>query len=820
MMKNRFLALLLALALALSVPMAFGEAALTAEEAEAPALLSEGALPEGAQSEGPADADAPEDVAAENAEAHVEEMSEFQLDVPVTEEPAGEATEEAADIDGAPEADVVDIEAEDADAEVAEEETYALPVREEGDYVAAAPAVDDRELYDAYAWQLLDGAESDAQLVAKDSGSKLTGLARRVYDKLAPMIRQVAAGSRSSASFSVSLKGLTYSFTPAQLGFSDYMVYGAPPEDAFEVFQDLMMEQVHYAFDALFSDMPYEMYWFNCYSDLGGGYRVQYTPYYSYKGSRWLKIYLSGSLTIKCTVDVNYGSGYTVNTKAAKAAVNAANNAKAIVSRYASVSDYEKLLGYMREIQSLSDYNHDAADHFETGINYVDPWQMIWVFDGDPTTKVVCEGYSKAFRYLCDRTKFNGTVSGYCVSGNMYWYSGGVRQGGAHMWNIVAMDNRKLYLVDVTNCNPATNDLFMVGASGNVGSGYSVAGLYYYYDDETRNVYRDAELRLSSVKYLEDDRTPVNIVKQGLSTVTVGVGEKLALTPNVNCIRFTSSNKKIATVSASGEIKGVKKGTATITVTSEDYLTETVTVKVKKAPKKVKLAKKLTLGTGQSKTLKATLSPGSSHTSYTWTSSNTAVATVVDGVVTAHAQGKATITVRTHNKKTAKCTVTVKDPEWVKPGAPRTVLGLGETVKATATLSKGSASQIAWSVVSGNAVTVDAAGNITATSLGEGVVRATAESGGAFGELKISVLPLPETIALRSTAMTLKKGKSRSIIVDLPEGTAGACTFTSSNPKVAKVSAAGKVTAKKKGKATITVTCFGGATATCVVTVK
>lgn len=28
--------------------------------------------------------------------------------------------------------------------------------------------------------------------------------------------------------------------------------------------------------------------------------------------------------------------------------------------------------------------------------------ELIWVFDGDSSTNVVCEGYAKAFQYLCD----------------------------------------------------------------------------------------------------------------------------------------------------------------------------------------------------------------------------------------------------------------------------------------------------------------------------------------------------------------------------------------------------------------------------------
>ena len=45
----------------------------------------------------------------------------------------------------------------------------------------------------------------------------------------------------------------------------------------------------------------------------------------------------------------------------------------------------------------------DAAADDSTNTPYGDPWQLISVFDSDPNTNVVCEGYSKAFKYLVDR---------------------------------------------------------------------------------------------------------------------------------------------------------------------------------------------------------------------------------------------------------------------------------------------------------------------------------------------------------------------------------------------------------------------------------
>lgn len=81
----------------------------------------------------------------------------------------------------------------------------------------------------------------------------------------------------------------------------------------------------------------------------------------------------------------------------------------------------------------------------------------------------------------------------------------------------------------------------------------------------------------------------------------------------------------------------------------------------------------LDLTVGGNATLTATVTPDdATNKGVTWTSSNEDVATVENGVVTAHAVGTATITVKSadNNTKSATCTVAVTAPDGKTEAAP------------------------------------------------------------------------------------------------------------------------------------------------------
>ena len=307
----------------------------------------------------------------------------------------------------------------------------------------AAARQESTELLEGYFYQLAgmditDYRGSTNGIVTKpkySAGDNLTTSERQVYNAMKPEIIKVANGQRSGTRFSV----------PTSLS--------AP--------------SVRRVVTALMMDLPYEMYWFG--KSLSGS--LAYSGY---------------TISLKVARDFRGSNEYTTNIPNVP---NAVRVAKSVVSSNGGKGDYEKLEAYKDYICAHNTYNSAAASGQYDGNN---PWELLWVFDNDPSTNVVCEGYSKAFKYLCDLTKeqygWYGSVEARLTTGSA---------GGPHMWNTVSFHGGN-YLVDVTNCDGGF-DLFMRGATRQTaGSSYRIDNIYYTLDDDTRSVYTRTELTLSS----------------------------------------------------------------------------------------------------------------------------------------------------------------------------------------------------------------------------------------------------------------------------------------------------------------------------------
>lgn len=126
---------------------------------------------------------------------------------------------------------------------------------------------------------------------------------------------------------------------------------------------------------------------------------------------------------------------YSYNLTAAQCA----ETMKTIEKNTASVIAEAKTLGtdYDR-IKLFHDWIINRTDYIANGEKYT------WRLDGPIIyAKSVCEGYSKAFSYLCQSVG----IECICISGT--------GNGGGHMWNMVKVDG-KWYHIDVTWDDPLT----------------------------------------------------------------------------------------------------------------------------------------------------------------------------------------------------------------------------------------------------------------------------------------------------------------------------------------------------------------------------
>lgn len=250
----------------------------------------------------------------------------------------------------------------------------------------------------------------------------------------------------------------------------------------------------------------------------------------------------------------------------------------------------------------------------------------------------------------------------------------------------------------------------------------------------------------------------------------------------------------------------------------------TKTVGEKLTPTVKLTATKLALKTKQSVTVRATgLAKGDYVKS--WTSSKKSVATVdKNGKITATSkEGTAVITVTLASGKTAKVTVTVKMIRTTKlTKVPKTLsltTGKKYTLKPVVTPSN-SQEKITYKSSNTKIATVSSTGVITAKKVGK--VTITVQSGKQKATVTLTVKKAPVLKAIKNVPpkKTITKGKTYTLKPQLyPSGAIAKITYTTSNKSVATVDSKGKITAKKKGTAVITVKA-GKFTAKCKVTVK
>ena len=326
------------------------------------------------------------------------------------------------------------------------------------------------------------------------------------------------------------------------------------------------------------------------------------------------------------------------------------------------------------------------------------------------------------------------------------------------------------------------------------------------------------------------------------ATLTATVAPKDATNP---ALTWTSSNTAVATVD-NGVVTPKGVGTCTISATTTDgtEITATCDVTVTQTVKATSITLDITslpfdLLDAQPATLTATVNPSNTtNAEVAWSSSNEAVATVADGVVTPKGVGTCTITAATTDgtNLSASCGVTVTETVLVKSinlSEVSHVFGKGnyEPIQLTATVMPENATnkEVYWSSSNETVATVNEDGVVTPLKEGYCNIKAvSAENAEVYTMCYVQVLDvvLVKEITLSESTLNFNLWNPESIqltaTVSPSNADVNTVNWSTSDANVATVTADGIVTPTGRGTCAITATAAdeSGVSAACDVTVK
>lgn len=321
---------------------------------------------------------------------------------------------------------------------------------------------------------------------------------------------------------------------------------------------------------------------------------------------------------------------------------------------------------------------------------------------------------------------------------------------------------------------------------------------------------------------------PVLVLNKGITKkaayTVAGSGKGLTF-------KWSSSNSSVATVSPTGVITAKAQGNCMITITASNGATARIAVTVVQPITSIKLSgSEATLELGHKKTVTATVGPSNATSkSLVWSSSNSSVATVNKGVITAVGKGTCTITCKSryYSNISVSYKVTVKQTVTAVSMESAVKLNENSTKKLAAKAVPNTASNTKLTFKSSNAsvAAVSSNGVITAKSKGSCIITATTTDGsGKSAKCMVTVVRPVTNVTLNAHTISWNVGKKAHFRPTVTPTTASniSVKYTSSNTRVATVDSNGLLTAVGKGTCTVTCTAADGSGKkdTCKVTVK
>lgn len=319
------------------------------------------------------------------------------------------------------------------------------------------------------------------------------------------------------------------------------------------------------------------------------------------------------------------------------------------------------------------------------------------------------------------------------------------------------------------------------------------------------------------------------------SDLVIDVGEEFTIEPvfypssaSNTRVKWATSDSSVATVSASGKVTGVARGTAILTCESVDggyrafclVTVEDPLIVLQIDPSSYRL------GYGKTHLLTAVLYRDGVEigpAEVEWYSSNRNVCTVdKSGRITGVNYGEATITAETLDGSgiTATCEVrVVKEVTSIKLNHTALTIIQGESValKATVLPTDATYTTASFSAEKDDIVMVEEDGVITGLKPGTTMVYASArDNSGKVAKCQVTVIaPIAATgVSVSDTEVVMMQGETKTVSISIrPSNSTDVVSWSSANDAIATVSGNGVIQAMSTGTTTITVMTASGRTA-------
>ena len=291
---------------------------------------------------------------------------------------------------------------------------------------------------------------------------------------------------------------------------------------------------------------------------------------------------------------------------------------------------------------------------------------------------------------------------------------------------------------------------------------------------------------------------PVASVTVSPASATVAAGQSVQLTAtpkdaNGNAltgrtVTWSSNNTAVAIADVNGNVTAIAPGSATITATSEGQ-SGTAAITVTNVPVASVTVTPASVSIQQGQTVQLTATPKDANGNalsgrvVTWSSSNTAVASVnAGGFVTSSAAGSATITATSEGKSgTAAITVASVPVASVTVSPAPANVQVGLTVQLTATPKDVNGNPltgrtITWSSNNTSVATVSSSGLVTGVTAGSATITATSEGQSGTSAVTVTAAPPPgqcttSSTAFQNSAFASQNGSFTALFDATPNGT-------------------------------------------------